>query len=339
VSFEEALFSGYAPDGGLFVPETLPQISRTTLKEWSQLSYADLIYQILRLFISSDEVDDASLKSISERSLQGFLDPVHAVNIRHLHHHVYIAELWHGPTQCFKDFGLRGVVNLLSHFCQKKNHRLTLLVATTGDTGPAAVQAVADANNPNLSIVVHYPHGQISDFQRQSMTTVNSPQVKIIAFDGGGDDMDIPIKNILASSSLADATPSSPSSSIPPSYTGVNSYNIGRPLLQMVHYAWTYMRVVEQIDHGMLGETTVDIVVPTGAMGNLVSGVMVAEMGIPLGIFTSGVNINDITHRLISTGSFHRASVMHRTMSEAISTCRNPQWTKSGERCACVFDV
>jgi threonine synthase len=134
---------------------------------------------------------------------------------------------------------MRILVGLLSHFCQNRQRKMTLIVSTTGDTGPAAVQAVVDMNHnidtssdakktPILSILVHFPQGQISNFQRRQMTTVLSPRVKVVAFQGGGDDMDIPIKRILSGwpgQQNADHL-----------LCGVNSYNIARPLMQAVHF-------------------------------------------------------------------------------------------------------
>ena len=122
---------------------------------------------------------------------------------------------------------MRAVVGLLSYFATKRNKSVSLLVSTTGDTGPAAVQAVADTDNPLLTLLVHYPHGQISDFQRRQLTTVRSPRVRVAAFEGGGDDMDRPIKHMLTQQKDKEG---------PVQLTGVNSYNIGRPLMQTVHY-------------------------------------------------------------------------------------------------------
>lgn len=124
---------------------------------------------------------------------------------------------------------LRALVGLLSHFATRRNRKMTLLVATTGDTGPAAVKAVSDIDNPLLTILVHYPQGQISDFQRKQLTTIQSPCVKVVAFEGGGDDMDRPIKNLQAHRQQN----GKPEDGV---LTGVNSYNIARPLMQMVHY-------------------------------------------------------------------------------------------------------
>lgn len=257
-TFEEAICAGYASDGGLFVPENLPSVSVDTMKEWANLDYPELAQRVLRLFVSESEVTKDELVDICVSAYEGFENPAHAVPIIRVGS-LYVAELFHGPTFCFKDLGMRAVVNFLSLFCTKRNQRMTLLVSTTGDTGPAAVKAVSDIDNPLLTILVHYPQGQISNFQRKQLTTSESPNVHVVAFEGGGDDMDQPIKNMLASK-----TPDGSK------WTGVNSYNVGRPLMQMIHYIWTYLRVAEQenLDIGDPNQP-IDIILPTGAMGNI----------------------------------------------------------------------
>ena len=149
---------------------------------------------------------------------------------------------------------MRPVINLLSHFASKRNKSITILVSTTGDTGPAAVHTVKDANNPLLSILVHYPHGQISDFQRKQLTTCNSRYVKIASFDGGGDDMDRPIKDTLLMNTKDDVYDGH-------TFCGINSYNIGRPLVQMVHFIWIYLRAAEQLGYqlGNKGKSSISL--------------------------------------------------------------------------------
>jgi threonine synthase len=143
----------------------------------------------------------------------------------------------------------------LSYFATKRNIPTTLLVATTGDTGPAAVQAVSRVNNPLLRILVHFPLGQISEFQKRQLTTVDSPCVRVVSFEGGGDDMDAPIKRILQSRGAE--------SNHYGRVVGVNSYNIARPLMQMVHFVWTYFRVIEDlgVEPGNAGECVCIVVV------------------------------------------------------------------------------
>ncbi|KAL7489839.1 hypothetical protein ACHAW6_015720 [Cyclotella cf. meneghiniana] len=313
-SFEQALFSGYAPDGGLFVPASLPTLTAAEhLIPWSKLTFPELCYEVLRLFISRNDISDWDLHEICNKSLSAEdFDDGKIVPIKNLGS-VFVAELFHGPTFCFKDLGMRPVINLLSHFATMRKQATTLLVATTGDTGPAAVRAVGDASNPLLTILVHYPHGQISEFQRKSLTTVDSECVRIVSFEGGGDDMDSPIKHTLLNNSDCDGADKKRS------FCGVNSYNIGRPLVQMVHFIWVYLRVVETLGITPGDEKDkIDVVLPTGAMGNMTGGYMAKQMGIPIGRLCAGVNINDITDRVIETGLFQRKKI-EKTLSDAIN--------------------
>ena len=206
---------------------------------------------------------------------------------------------------------MRPVINLLSHFASLRNRATTLLVSTTGDTGPAAVHAVASRQDPLLTILVHYPHGQISDFQRKQLTTIDSKYVKVASFDGGGDDMDKPIKDtLLENANIVDGGRT---------YCGINSYNIGRPLFQMVHFIWIYLRIVENLgvepgDKGKdmhhtsliilyiyictqvlvqcIKDCIIDFILPTGAMGNITGGYMAKQMGVPIGRLCAAVNTN-----------------------------------------------
>lgn len=294
-SFAEALLAGYAPDGGLFVPRHWPPpLTAMDLRNWQTLSYAQLMQRVVRRFVCPTEVTDAELRAVCEAAMEGFDvgggDPHHkqavpivpltptpssSCNTDHHQHqqqqqqqqqrqqqqlpNFYVAELFHGPTFCFKDLGMRAVIQLLHLLAvQQQQRSVTILVSTMGDTGPAAVQAVADLSNnniirnsntpnslsppsPQLRIAVHFPHGQISDFQRRQMTTVAvvAPSVvRVAAFDGGGDDMDEPIKRMLSASS---SQPTTTISTIEPNttdddlsssslWTGVNSYNIVRSI-------------------------------------------------------------------------------------------------------------
>ena len=142
---------------------------------------------------------------------------------------------------------MRPVINLLSYFAELRSRPITLLVSTTGDTGPAAVHAVNDASNPLLTILVHYPHGQISDFQRKQLTTLQSNYVKVASFEGGGDDMDWPIKETLLSSKSGGKDSGVGAVEGGRLFCGINSYNIGRPLVQMTLFIWIYFRMAEKL--------------------------------------------------------------------------------------------
>ena len=308
-SFEEAVCSGYAPDGGLFIPETLPIINHTTLTQWTSLSFPELATQILRNFISEDELSTHELKTICHATVDEFDDMNHPIAVKPLspsNPKVFISELFHGPTMCFKDFGLRFLIQLLSHYCTKRQKPQTIIVATTGDTGPAALASVCHANNPLLDIIIHYPHGQISNFQRKQLTCIKSERCRVVAFEGGGDDMDVPIKNILTGSGDG--------------VCGVNSYNVARPLMQMVHFIWTYLRILETFEpNNEHAFPIVDYIIPTGAMGNIVAAYMAKLCGVPIGKLCAAVNVNDVSYRAITLGELYKSSIMHKTLSEAIN--------------------
>lgn len=269
------------------------------------------------LFISEDELPRAELRRLVPESYAGF-STSEVVPVVPLPNHyqggkqppIFLSELFHGPTFCFKDLGQQPLVRLLAWFAEGRGERRTMLVSTTGDTGPAAMQAVADVGSPSLQIIVFYPEGQISDLQRRQMTTRatgNGGIARVASFNGGGDDMDVPLKRLAADRSFAERH----------GLCGINSYNLGRPVAQMVHYFWTYFRVLDQLS--LPTGSAVDIVVPCGALGNLAAGYMAREMGLPLRGLIAGVNSNDITHRTIAKGEFHRSERMEKTLSDAIN--------------------
>ena len=284
-SFEEALCSGYAPDGGLFVPYLISSLNDNDNDntddvvcqpidlscDWKGLSkiesYSELMCTILSKFVTPDipieDLKEICNNSLSISSSSPASDAAAGINKNEIpipvvqpcrqdnvdKTKIFIGELFHGPTYCFKDFGLRVVVGMLSYFATKRQRPITLVVATTGDTGPAAVQAVQDISSSAsksakqksddstppkhpISIVVHFPKGQISEFQKRQLTTADAPNIKIVEFEGGGDDMDVPIKNLVNTTKGGGDDTSVDKRLL----CGINSYNIGRPLIQMVHF-------------------------------------------------------------------------------------------------------
>lgn len=189
--FSRAILSGYAPDGGLYVPTEVPQVSLSKLREWSGLSFAQLCQEILCLYIQ-DEIPLENLEPLVQSAFQGFScsDIVPLVKLGDL----MVAELFHGPTLAFKDFGQQVLCKLIDYFATLERRSVTAIAATTGDTGPAAIEAVAGSKY--MRIFVFYPRGQISKLQEAQMTTVDDPNVVVTSFVGGGDDMDPPIKNV-----------------------------------------------------------------------------------------------------------------------------------------------
>ena len=263
VDYEAATLGGYASDGGLYVPEEIPAVSAETLASWSGLSFQQLAVEVLGLFVG-DCVGKADLSSIVERSFRDFLDdavvPVVQVG------GYQVAELFHGPTLSFKDFGQQVLCKLLDFFATRKRRPTTLVVSTTGDTGPAAIHGALGSRS--LRVVVTYPKGQISEIQRRQMTTVNAPNVAVAAFEGSGDDMDAPIKRLSTDVAFKEAY----------GVTSVNSINIGRVTVQTIHYFWAYFRAIEQLDAVEVGDPLC-FAIPTGAMGNVTAGLLAQRMG------------------------------------------------------------
>eukprot|EP01043_Picozoa_sp_COSAG02_P061309 COSAG02_NODE_8213_length_2655_cov_3.093897_3_plen_301_part_00 len=263
VDYETATLGGYASDGGLYVPEEIPAVSAETLASWSGLSFQQLAVEVLGRFVG-DCVGKDELSSIMDRSFNAFMDDaiVPVVDVGGYQ----VAELFHGPTLAFKDFGQQVLCKLLDFFATRKGRPTTLVVSTTGDTGPAAIHGALGSQS--LRVVVTYPKGQISDIQRRQMTTVNAPNVAVAAFEGGGDDMDAPIKRLTTDVAFKEAY----------GVTSVNSINIGRVTVQTIHYFWAYFRAIEQMDTLDVGDPLC-FAIPTGAMGNVTAGLLAQRMG------------------------------------------------------------
>lgn len=217
---------------------------------------------------------------------------------------VYVAELFHGPTLAFKDFGQQVLCRLIDYFAVRDGRNATLVVSTTGDTGPAAIRAAAPSRR--LKIVCFYPKGQISRLQELQMTTVDSPNVRVIAFEGGGDDMDALIKAITTDRAFRDRH----------GLCSVNSINWGRVAMQVVHWFSAYLQAARL--EGVQAGRRMHFSVPTGAMGNVAAGLFAKMMGLPVDKILCGVNHNDIVHRAVATGRFHKQELV-RTLSEAIN--------------------
>lgn len=303
VDFETAILDGFAVDGGLYVPETLPQIPLEVLQTWKGLSYQELAFEVLSLFIDEATVPKKDLKDI----LRTAYAPFEKKEVIHLHplqsrKDTYIMELFHGPTLSFKDIGQAFVVNLFNYFLERKGKRLSLVVATTGDTGPAA--AYFAAGKSNLDAWVLYPKGMITPEQERQMTTLPHPNIHPVGvYDcpEGGDDLDLVIAKMYANLAFKEKL----------QLSSVNSINWGRILMQMVHYFYAYLQVVEQV-----GEA-VNMSVPSGGFGNLCAGALARKMGLPIKYFVVANNRNDSLNRIFSKGTFSKAP-LYETPASAI---------------------
>ena len=303
VDFETAILDGFAIDGGLYVPDTLPKVTEKQLQEWKDLSYVDLAFEILSLFIDEKTMSKEELKAVLQTAYAPFekdeIIPMYPLKSRK---DTYIMELFYGPTISFKDVGLAFLVNLVNFFLERKKEHLNIIVATTGDTGPAA--AYFSAGKSNLDTWVLYPKGMITEEQERQMTTLPHPNIHPVGVSNcpdGGDDLDLVIAKLYANKPFKEKL----------NLSSVNSINWGRIMMQTVHYFYGYFRVIDRV-----GER-ISMSVPSGAFGNLCAGGLARKMGLPINNYIVANNQNACLHRIFSKGVFTKKAI-HETASSAI---------------------
>ncbi|KAH0842982.1 hypothetical protein AYO21_03303 [Fonsecaea monophora] len=296
-SFEEVVLKGLASDGGLFHPHAVPNVSSEYLK-WKDLSFSDLAFQVMRLYIDEHEISDQELKSIVDRSYSTFKHPktVPLVTLdesKNLH----LLELFHGPTFAFKDVALQFLGNLFEFFLVRKNqkletgharHHLTVIGATSGDTGSAAIYGLR--GKKDVSIFIMFPDGKVSPVQEAQMTTVLDPNVHCLSVQGTFDDCQDYVKALFADPEMNKIH----------HLAAVNSINWARILAQITYYFYAYFQLLKQ--HPDLKE--VKYVVPTGNFGDILAGYYAKRMGLPVAKLVIATNENDILHRFWQTGSY-----------------------------------
>ncbi len=303
VDFETAILQGFAPDGGLFVPEYIPQISIEKLRDWSTLSYGDLAFEIISLFVDKSILSEKDLKHLLDNSFNRFDHPdiIPVVPLDN-EQGLYIMELFHGPTLSFKDVAMGFLINLIDFFLERKNEHVSIVVATTGDTGPAA--AHASIGKKTIDSWLLYPRGMISEEQERQITTLEEPNIHPVGVDNcpdGGDDLDLVIAKMFEDQDLVKQL----------KLTSVNSINWGRVMVQAVHYFYGYFRIVKEI-----GENIV-FSVPSGAFGNMFGGYLARTMGLPVEKFICANNQNSTLHQAFSNGKFSKKD-LQQTLSSAI---------------------
>ena len=288
VSFEEALLQGLAPDGGLYVPDAIPEMPSSAM---AAASFANLGTAVLDSWLS-DEIPAKILEAIVGDALN-FDVPLVALQGGGWDG-VHVLELFHGPTLSFKDFGARTMARLMGHFLNERDGGVTILVATSGDTG----SAVADgfAGQPRINVVLLYPDGKVSPTQERQLV-VRRPGVRTLAVQGDFDDCQRMVKQAFVDPSLADANLSS-----------ANSINIGRLLPQMLYYIWAVRR---------LEAADVLFCVPSGNLGNLTAGVLAHLSGMRVRGFLAAHNANDFFPRFLELGDARFGPTV-RTLSNAM---------------------
>lgn len=279
VQFREALFRGLAPDGSLYVPETIPLLPASVSAPSAPLCLPDVAADVLSAFI--DDIPSADLHTIT---LDAFSFPIPLVK---LEGDLYLLELFHGPTLAFKDVGARFMARALSYFLRTQQQTLTIAVATSGDTGSAVAHGFH--NVPDISVYVFYPSGKISLLQEQQMTTLGG-NIHAIEVDGTFDDCQHLVKRALTDREVVHRC----------NLTTANSINLGRLIPQVTYYVWAGLLLREH-DRGAGGPT---FVVPSGNFGNLTAAVYAKHMGSAISSFISASNANDVVPEYFRTGVF-----------------------------------
>jgi threonine synthase len=294
VGFREAVLSGLARDGGLYLPESIPDI-RDRLGAWRDLRYTDLATEIIGLFC---DLPRDLLSRMVRRSYGAFRSPEVTPLARV--GHSYVLELHHGPTLAFKDVALQFLGNLFEHFLHESGARLNILGATSGDTGSAAIHGVKGRRG--MRIFMLHPHGRTSRVQELQMTTVLDPGVFNLAVKGTFDDCQAIVKSLFSELDFRDRH----------SLGAVNSINWARIVAQIVYYFYGAFRAMEAS-----GAEEVVFSVPTGNFGDIFAGYMAARMGLPIRRLVLATNENDILARFFATGVYQRGEV-HSTISPSM---------------------
>lgn len=303
--FRDVLFSGFAPDGGMFMPESLPMLSSDTLRCWKGLPYTKLVVEVASLFIPTQLIPRDDLEVLVGEALSGFSVP-EVVRIAQLKNGLSVLELFHGDTLAFKDLAMTCTVHFLNYFLRKENRRAMVLVGTSGDTGGSAIQSAKGL--PGLDVVVIYPRGRITPVQERHMICCVQDNVHVFAADGSSDDIDQPLRQLFADQDLVKSH----------GLMSLNSVNFSRVMIQLAHFIYAYLELsgMEQTDtDAALPE--LEVVVPTGGAGNIAAGYIVKHMGLPLKLVAM-VNSNDIVHRTVTTGDFSMAANVTQTLAPAI---------------------
>lgn len=278
VSLKEAVFQGLAEDKGLFMPTVIPPLPASFIKGLSEFSFQEIGFQITKALFAG-AIPDNAIRDIIESSIT-FSAPVHVLDDE-----LSILELFHGPSLAFKDFGARFMAQLMSYFINKEEGKeLTILVATSGDTGGAV--AAGFYKTPGINVVILYPSGKVSDLQESQLTTMGH-NITALKVDGTFDDCQALVKQAFLDNVLRSKLPLS----------SANSINIARLIPQSFYYFEAFKQVND-------GATPVVFSVPSGNFGNLTAGLMAYKMGLPVAHFIAATNLNDEVPLYLASGNF-----------------------------------
>ena len=288
LGFEDTLLSGLAPDGGLYLPDVWPLYSESQLLDWQHLGYADLAKVVLEPFIKDDVGSDV-FSGLVDSAYRGFDHPAIAP-LKQCDHDLWLMELYHGPTLAFKDYALQLVGRLFEHVLNKRGERITIVGATSGDTGSAAIEGVRGSDRADIFIL--FPKGRVSEVQRRQMTTIGNENVHCLAIDGTFDDCQDLVKAMFGDEAARKEL----------KLSAVNSINWARIMAQIVYYFWAGLQLGAP-------QRVVNFTVPTGNFGNVFAGYAARKMGLPIDWLGVGTNRNDILFRFFENADMSMAPV------------------------------
>jgi len=297
LNFEEVILAGLASDGGLYVPETLPSFSTDEIASWTGLSYQELAFKVFHPFIDG-EISDSDLKAIIDKAYDSFRHDAIAPLVQ-TSHNEWVLELFQGPTLAFKDFALQFLGHLLDFILAKRQQKVVVMGATSGDTGSAAIEGCKRCEN--IDIFILHPHDRVSEVQRRQMTTVITDNVFNIALEGNFDDCQNMVKASFRDQSfLPDGR----------QLVAVNSINWARIMAQIVYYFYASLALGSP-------HRAISFSVPTGNFGDIFAGYLAKQMGLPIEQLIIATNSNDILHRCISEND-HSKQGLHQSLSPSM---------------------
>ncbi|NKB48178.1 MAG: threonine synthase [Alphaproteobacteria bacterium] len=282
LGFEDVVLTGLARDGGLYIPDQWSPVSADEIRSFAGAGYGDCAYRVMRPYIDGFCIDDAALRTLIGETYAVF-DNADVAPLRQLDGDTWLLELFHGPTLAFKDFALQFLGRMFEHILAKREARITIVGATSGDTGSAAIEACQGRDN--LDIFMLHPAGRVSDVQRRQMTTVRAPNVHNIAIDGTFDDCQDLVKGMFNDEGFRDAL----------NLSAVNSINWARVMAQIVYYFTAAAKLGAP-------DQPVSFVVPTGNFGNVYAGYAAHQMGLADARLIVASNQNDILTRFFEAG-------------------------------------
>jgi len=288
LGFGEAMMTGLARDGGLYVPQTLPQMTATEIKALAGLSYEEAAFHVMRPFVAGFFSDD-EFRGLLTKAYSGFRHTARAPLVQLAPNH-FLLELFHGPTLAFKDFAMQIIGQMMQAALARTGERITIVGATSGDTGSAAIEAFRGL--ANVDVFILFPHGRVSEVQRRQMTTPSESNVHALAMDGDFDDCQARLKDMFNDFAFRDGV----------RLAGVNSINWARVLAQVVYYFTSAVSLGAP-------DRKISFTVPTGNFGDIFAGYIAKAMGLPIDRLVIATNQNDILDRAIRGGDYRTNGV------------------------------